>query len=126
MCGGVTVDLRPLGHHQNDSNYINDLHWHSCFSVRAMRAISANINHCIYKYIQIGPDHVPTSELQLNLNCRLKVNWRIVCLASSPNFILQFTSGLQFTFSCNSLVHDLGLNCGLLKSCTGHHYLVVC
>ena len=26
--------------------------------------------------------------------------------ASSPNFILQFTLSLQFTFSCNSLVHD--------------------
>ena len=28
---------------------------------------------------------------------------------ASPNFILQLTFGLQFTFSCNSLVNDPGL-----------------
>ena len=40
-----------------------------------------------------GPDHVSTSELQLKVNCRKKFG--LAC----PNFIL------QFTFSCNSLVH---------------------
>ena len=52
-----------------------------------------------------------TSELQLKVNCRLKVDCRKKIWAgqptvgqASPNFIL------QFTFSCNSLLHDLGLN----------------
>ena len=54
--------------------------------------------------------------MQLKVNCRLKVNCTQekccaglpnVCQAS-PNFILQLTFDLQFTFSCNSLVHDPG------------------
>ena len=47
------------------------------------------------------------------MNCRLKVNCGkkigLVCqlLAElAQNFFLQFTFGLQFTCSCNSLVHD--------------------
>ena len=39
------------------------------------------------------------------------MNWREkIGLACHPNFILQFTFGLQFTFSCNSLVHEPGLS----------------
>ena len=51
------------------------------------------------------------------MNCRPKKNCRIkfwlvfyqLFGRASPNFILQFFFGLQFTFSCNSLVHDPGL-----------------
>ena len=55
-----------------------------------------------------GSDHV-------QVNC--KINWAGLPTVgrASPNFILQFTIGLRFTFSCNSLVHDPGLN-SLLSS----------
>ena len=46
--------------------------------------------------------------MQLKVYCRKKFGLQLVCQLpsvgrASPNFIL------QFTFSCNSLVHDLGL-----------------
>ena len=45
-----------------------------------------------------------TSELQLKVNCRLKVNCgKYFGLADQPNFFL------QYTFSCNSLVYDPAL-----------------
>ena len=52
------------------------------------------------------------------MNCRLKVNckkkfgltYRPTDGRASPNFILQFTFSLQFTFICNWLTHDLGLS----------------
>ena len=58
----------------------------------------------------LGPDHV-------QVNCRMKVNCRkvfvLVCQLfvdqARPNFFLQLTFRLQFTFSCNSLVHDPAL-----------------
>ena len=62
-----------------------------------------------------------TSELQLKVNCRPKVNCRIkfglICkLLAEPAQILSyrphFTFRLQFTFSCNSIVNDLGLSVG--------------
>ena len=46
-----------------------------------------------------------TSELQLKVNCRLKVNCgKYFGLADQPNFFL------QYTFSCNSLVYDPALD----------------
>ena len=66
--------------------------------------------------MNLGPDHV--GKLQLKVNCRLKLNcrkkfglaWPTV-LADQPKFFstIHFTFSLQFTFSCNSLVHDLAL-----------------
>ena len=57
-----------------------------------------------------------TSELLLKVNCRPKVNCRIrfglfsaKSWQTSPNFFLQFAFSLQFTFNCNSLVHDPAL-----------------
>ena len=59
-----------------------------------------------------------TSELQLKVNCRPKKNCRkkfgLACRPTvgrqtRPNYFLQLTFNIQFTFSCNSLVHDPAL-----------------
>ena len=48
-------------------------------------------------------------KLQMKVNCRKKhFGWYANCWPS-PKLILHFTLGLQFRFSCNSLVHDPGL-----------------
>ena len=57
------------------------------------------------------------SMVQLKVNCRLKVNYRIKFWLARPTFsrpaqIFSYncrTFSLQFTFSCNSLVHDPAL-----------------
>ena len=70
----------------------------------------ALFNNCYFifaKGLDYGPNHV-------QVNCSWKwivgKKFGLVCqlLAEpgSPNVILQLTFGLQFTFSCNSLVHD--------------------
>ena len=63
-----------------------------------------------------------TSELQLKVNCTRKVNCRkkfglILVGQAIPNFFLQFTFRQQFTFSCNSLVHDPAQYVALFLSC---------
>ena len=53
-----------------------------------------------------------TSELLLKVSFIDVIKWIVGYFQfrqNSPNFFLQFTFGLQFTFSCNSLVHDLTL-----------------
>ena len=60
--------------------------------------------YCVCMYVR---DRSCTSEWQLKVNCRKKFG--LVCqLLGRPN--LQLTFGLQFTFSCNSLVPDPGLS----------------
>ena len=54
------------------------------------------------------------SELQLKVNCRIKFGMAWPTIGRPyhdiPNCFLQFTFSLYFTFSCNSLVHDLTLS----------------
>ena len=65
-----------------------------------------------------------TSELQLKVNCKIKFGLaQAKSCQTGPNFILQFTFGLQFSFSCNSLLHDPDLGTPLLK-CSNYQQVV--
>ena len=59
-----------------------------------------------YTIIHIPPDHAQVNCCSWKWIVWKNLGWSANCWLRQPNFILQFTFGLQLTFSCNSLVHD--------------------